>query len=174
MSQKINGPMLERIFPQRDIFLEEILFEEAFHDASLLNPNLFVHIDPKTDEWRHALRGASASETALEVYKVLRNGNTVMDLFKALNRDTKSLFIEQSQIAKFMRIYGHSEILNDCRATLFLTEVKGEACVVEVRSYPGIDQCVPHIFSASVHHIWRLLGGPTHRLQIVVPVPRNK
>lgn len=169
---KSKGPLLARIFGDKEIKIEEILYHETGHE-SLLNEALFVHIDPNTEEWRHSLKSATAKEVYLEVYKVLRNATTVSALFDALGRDLKDLCIEQSQIAKFVRVYGRTKLMHDCRSTLFLTEVDHEPCVVEVRSYPGVDQRVPHIFSAGVHHIWKFLGGPTHRLQIVVPSSEN-
>ncbi|MCX6788406.1 MAG: hypothetical protein WCO21_02550 [bacterium] len=161
--------ILKHIFPEKEILIESISPDDARKEC-LMNEELFMHIDPLAHEWHSSLKGAEAGEVQLEVWQVLKNKSCVSKIFEELGRGSlKSLCLQQSQIARFIRVYGHSEIMKDCRATMFLTEVDDEVVVIEFQSFPEMDRLVPQIFSTATHHAWRLVGGPTRRLQIVVP-----
>lgn len=164
--RKEVGPILRQIFKYREIEIGEIHHFETAQE-SLMNEDVFVHIDPS--EWRPHVKGKPAKGIHVQLFEVLRNPSNDRALFESLGRNLDDLCLKQSQIAKFVRIYGHSAILNDTRSTLFLTRTEEGYRVIEVRSYLKVDRFTPRLLSSSLHHTWKLFGGPKRRLQIVVP-----
>jgi hypothetical protein len=166
-----SGPILRQIFKYRLIEIEEIHHFDTAQE-SLMNENIFVHIDPS--EWRPHVKGKQAKGIHVQLFEVLRNPSNDRALFESLDRNLDDICLTQSQVAKFVRVYGHSAILNDTRSTLFLTRTEEGYHVIEVRSYLRVDKFTPRLLSASVHHTWKLFGGPKRRLQIVVPAPEEQ
>lgn len=164
--RKEVGPILRQIFKYRQIEIGEIHHFETAQE-SLMNEDIFVHIDPS--EWRPHVKGKPAKGICVQLFEVLRNPSNDRALFESLGRNLDDLCLTQSQVAKFVRIYGHSAILNDTRSTLFLTRTEEGYRVIEVRSYLKVDRFTPRLLSSSLHHTWKLFGGPKRRLQIVVP-----
>lgn len=164
-----GGPILKRVFEERDIVIGEILPDEA---ESLLSKKAFVHIDPTMDEWEHLAKAAPAKETRVQVFQILRDVTKADVLSQSFGRELDELCLEQSQIARFVRAHCHDDLMHDCRSTLFLTKIEDEPkpVLVEVRSYHKVDKFIPRI----VHNVLRVFGGPRRWMQIVVPAPKEQ
>ena len=166
-----GGNLLVRLFKDKLIMIDEIRHPEM-EGETLMNESVFIHIDPRTDEWRGVLDHRPAKGIAVEIYGVTRSAKD-LQIFGALNRSLDELCVEESQIAKFVRVNGN-EFMKNCRSTLFLVKIKEEYRVIEVRSYAGLDRYVPHMVGMRFHHILKAFDGVRCKYQIVVPTPSKK
>ena len=166
-----GGNLLVRLFKDKLITIDEIRHPEM-EGETLMNESVFVHIDPRTDEWKDMLDHKPAEGIAVEIYGVTRSAKD-SQIFNSLNRNWDELCIEESQIAKFVRVNG-DRFMKNCRSTLFLVKIKEGYHVIEVRSYAGLDRYVPHMVGMKFHHILKAFDGIRCKYQIVVPAPKEK
>lgn len=167
-THKKEKPLVQRIFCERDIVVEEIRPEDVERET-LLNEEIFVHIDPNMDEWRHLVKAEPAKRVRLQIIKVLRDIPSLEALTKALGCKLDDICLKPSQIAKFVRIYGETDVVKDCRLNTFFTKAdnKEEPHVIDVLSHPDLHGYIP----LRVHNIRKmLLGEPRRWHQLIIPI----